>query len=108
MPTEYAPRPTLDQEAVRSHFRIALHNRTPAAMWAALADIPVLLAELDRALSLATEARTEFANLLAAARAATAAGAEYGEASECLYFLRDELAAHEPITAEEIDEWSWR
>jgi hypothetical protein len=108
MPTEYAPRPTLDQEAVRSHFRTALRYRTPAAMWAALADIPVLLAELDRALSLATEARTDFANLLAAARAAEAAGAEYGEESESLYLVRDELAAHEAITAEEIDEWSWR
>jgi hypothetical protein len=108
MPTEYAPRPTLDQEAVRSHFRTALRYRTPAAIWAALADIPVLLAELDRTLSLATEARTEFANLLAAARAAEAEGAEYGEESESLYLLRDELAAHAPITSEEIDEWSWR
>ena len=104
MPTEYAPRPTLDQEAVRSHFRTALHYRTPAAMWAALADIPVLLAELDRALTLATEARTEFANLLAAARAALAAEDE----SESLYLLRDEVATHAPIAAEEIDEWSWR
>ena len=108
MPINYAPQPTLDQEAVRSHFRTALRYRTPAAMWAALADIPVLLAELDRALLLATEARTEFANLLAAARAADAAGAEYGEESESLYLLRDELGAHAPITAEEIDEWSWR
>ena len=108
MPTEYAPRPTLDEEAVRSHFCTALRYRTPAAMWAALVDIPVLLAELDRALLLTTEARTEFANRLAAARAAEAAGAEYGEESESLYLLRDELATHEPITAEEIDEWSWR
>jgi hypothetical protein len=108
MPNQYAPRPTLDQEAVRSHFRTALRYRTPAAMWTALADIPILLAELDRALSLATEARTEFANLLAAARAAEAAGSEYGDESESVYLLRDELAAHEPITAEEIDEWSWR
>ena len=106
MTTEYAPRPTLDQEAVRSHFRIALRSRTPAAMWAVIADIPVLLAELDRALMLATEARTEFANLLAAARAALAATADGDE--DALYLLRDELAAHEPITAEEIDEWSWR
>jgi hypothetical protein len=77
-------------------------------LWAALADLPVQLAELDRALLLATEARTEFANLLAAARAADAAAGEYGDESESLYLLRDELAAHAPITAEEIDEWSWR
>jgi hypothetical protein len=106
MTNEYAPRPTLDQEAVRSHFRNALRYRTPAAMWAAIADVPVLLAELDRALMLATEARTEFANLLAAARAAVAAGGS-GE-TDPLYLLRDELTAHEPISAEEIDEWSWR
>lgn len=108
MPTEYTPRPTLDQEAVRSHFRTALRYRTPAAMWAALTDIPVLLAELDRALSLATEARTGYANLLAAARAAESVGTEYGEESESMYLLRDELAAHGSVTAEEIDEWSWR
>ena len=108
MPTEYAPRPTLDQEAVRSHFRTAPRYRTPAPMWAALPDIAVLLAGLDRALSLATYARTEFGNLLAAAGAAEAAGTESGEESEALYLLRDELAAHAPITAKEIDEWSWR
>lgn len=106
MTTEYAPRPTLDQEAVRRHFRTALRYRTPAATWAAIADIPVLLAELDRALSLATEARTQFANLLAAARAAVAA--EDGGEDESLYLLRDELAAHDAtVPPEEFGEWSW-
>lgn len=105
MTTEYAPRPTLDQEAVRNHFRTALRHRTPAAMWAAIADIPVLLAELGRALSLSTEARTQFANLLAAARAAVAA--EDGGEPESLYLLRDELAVHDAVTPEEIDEWTW-
>ena len=106
MTTPYAPRPTLDQEAVRHHFRTALRYRTPAAMWASIADVPVLLAELERALTLATESRTQFANLLAAARAAVAA--EDGGETESLYLLRDELVAHEAIAPEEIDEWSWR
>lgn len=105
MTTPYAPRPTLDREAVRSHFRTALRHRTPAATRAALADIPVLLAELERALSLATQARAQFANLLAAARTALAAE-DSGEA-EPLYLLRDEVAAHEPVPAEDIDDWGW-
>ena len=94
-----APRPTLDQEAVRHHFRNALRYRTPAAMWAAIADVPVLLAELDRALMLATEARTEFADLLAACRASIAAGTD--NEIDPLYLLRDEVAQHEPFEAEE-------
>jgi len=69
MTTPYGPRPTLDLEAVRTHFRNALRYRTPTAMWTALADIPVLLVELERVLDLLTRARTEFANVLAAARA---------------------------------------
>ena len=106
MTNEYAPRPTLDQEAVSTHFRTALRYRTPTAMWTAIADIPVLLAELDRALRLATEARAEFANLLAAARATLAA--DPVNETEVLYLLRDEVDAHGPITPEEIDEWSWQ
>ena len=99
----YAPRPTLSQEAVRLHFRNALRYRTPAAMWAAIADVPVLLAELDRALMLATEARTECANLLAACRASLAAAGE--NEIDPLYLLRDEVAQHEPLTPEELGDW---
>jgi len=73
MKNQQAPLPTLDQEAVRTHFRTALRYRTPIAMWTSIADIPVLLAELDRALTLLTRARTDTANLLAAARATLAA-----------------------------------
>ena len=103
MTTRNAPRPTLDQEAVRLHFRNALRYRTPAAMWAAIADVPVLLAELDRALMLATEARTECANLLAACRASLAA-AEDNEIDP-LDLLRDEVAQQEPLVPEELDDW---
>ena len=90
-----APLPTLDQEAVRTHFRTALRYRTPIAMWTAIADIPVLLAELDRALTLLTRARTDTANLLAAARA-TLAALDDNEADPLMY-LRDEVAVHWPV-----------
>lgn len=96
MTTPYAPRPTLDLEAVRTHFRNALRYRTPTALWTALADIPVLLVELERVLDLLTRARTEFANVLAAARA-TLAAAE--SETDPLMYLRDEVAEHAPLAA---------
>ena len=86
------PRPTIDQEAVRHHFHAAIRTRTPAAVWAALADIPVLLAEVARLALLLTWARLHFANLLAAARASLAAHHD-GE-PDPLSYLRDEVAEH--------------
>ncbi|MEY9887501.1 hypothetical protein ABIA31_001130 [Catenulispora sp. MAP5-51] len=94
MNNQQAPLPTLDQEAVRTHFRTALRYRTPTAMWTAIADIPVLLAELDRALTLLTCARTDTANLLAAGRA-TLAALDDNEPDPLVY-LRDEVAEHQP------------
>ena len=96
MTNPYAPRPTLDLEAVRNHFRKALRYRTPTAMWTAIADIPVLLAEIERVLDLLTRARTEFANLLAAARATLAALDE--RETDPLSYLRDEVDAHRPAS----------
>lgn len=93
--TSNAPRPTLDKEAVAHHFTTALRRRTPAALWTALMDIPVLLAEHRRLASLLTTARTDFANLLAAARA-TMHAQEDGE-PDPLSYLRDEVAAHNPL-----------
>lgn len=58
-------------------------------------DVPVLLAEITRLTSLLTEARTEYANVLAAARA-TLHAQDDGE-SDPLSYLRDEVAAHSPI-----------
>jgi hypothetical protein len=92
--TPKAPRPTLDEEAVWHHLRTALDRRTPLAIWTAIADIPVLLAELDRVGTLLTAARTEFANLLAAARA-TLAAANDGELDP-LSYLRDQVTTHDP------------
>src|SRR5437764_14874123 len=90
----HAPRPTLDQEAVWTHLRAALDRRTPLTVWTAIADIPVLLAELARLARLLTWARTEFANLLAAAHATLAAQRD-GE-PDPLSYLRDQVAAHAP------------
>ena len=102
MTTPYAPRPTLDLEAVRTHFRNALRYRTPTALWTALADIPVLLVELERVLDLLTHARTEFANVLAAARATLAAVAE--SETDPLAYLRDEVVEHAPLTATDSED----
>jgi len=63
-------------------------------MWTAIADIPVLLAELDRALTLLTHARTDTANLLAAARATL--NADGDSEPDPLIYLRDEVAVHRP------------
>lgn len=93
--TSNAPRPTLDKEAVSHHLSTAMRRRTPAALWTALMDIPVLLAEHQRLSSLLTVARTEFANLLAAARA-TIHAEDDGE-PDPLSYLRDEIGAHDPV-----------
>lgn len=97
--TNNAPRPTLDKEAVSHHFAIATRRRTPAALWTALMDIPVLLAETKRLATLLTAARAEFANLLAAAHA-TLRAQDDGE-PDPLSYLRDEVAAHDPIARDE-------
>lgn len=91
--TPNVPRPVLDQEAVWNHLRTALDARTPLAIWTALGDVPVLLAEVERLGQLLTWTRTEFANLLAAAQATLAADHD-GEADP-LFYIRDEVAAHQ-------------
>jgi hypothetical protein len=95
--TDTAPRPTLDKEAVSHHLATAVRRRTPTALWTALMDIPVLLAEHGRLSSLLTEARVDAANLLAAGRATLHAQRD-GE-PDPLSYLRDEVAAHEPTDA---------
>jgi hypothetical protein len=95
------PRPSINQEAVRDHFHTALRRRTPVAIWTALADIPVLLAEVARLALLLTWTRLNLANLLAAARATLAAQRD-GEADPFAY-LRDEVADHDPLPAPTSD-----
>lgn len=93
------PRPTLDEEAVWTHLRAAANTRTKLAVWTALGDVPVLLAELDRLRTLLSDTRTEFANLLAAARATLAA--HHDAEPDPLYYLRDEVAAQQPPPRDE-------
>lgn len=88
----HAPIPTVNLEAVRTHFRTAMRYQTPTATWTAIADIPVLLVELERVLTLLSRSRTEFANLLAASRATLAADVD--DESDPLTYLRDEVAAY--------------
>lgn len=90
-----SPRPTLDKEAIRLHFHAALRRRTPTAMWTAITDIPLLLADIDRLTSLLSWTRTEFANLLAAAQATLAAHRD--DEPDPLSYLRDGVATHRPM-----------
>ncbi|GAB7040212.1 MULTISPECIES: hypothetical protein [Catenuloplanes] len=80
-------------EDVSIRLRAALASSPPPAALAALADIPLLLAEAHRLSATARLARMELANLRAAARATLAAHHD-GEADPLAY-LRDELDATE-------------
>lgn len=88
----HTQRPAVDLDVVRTHHRVAMQSRTAVALWVAVADIPVLLAEIDRTRSMLAFSRAKYADLLAAARATLAADRD-GE-SEPLLYLRDELDAH--------------
>jgi len=93
--THHAPRPSVDLDAVAAHHHIAEETRTPLTLWIAVADIPVLIAEVHRGRSLLTYVRADYADLLAAAQATLAADSD-GE-TDPLWYLRDELTAqHEP------------
>jgi hypothetical protein len=94
------PYSLVNLEAVRNHFHQACQSRTPVRLWHAVADIPVLLAELSRLRSLLALVRATHANLLAAARA-TIAAARDGEADP-MYYLRDELDAHDQLPPDHL------
>jgi hypothetical protein len=91
-----APRPILDLDAVRAHHTHAGDTVDLDALWTALADVPVLLAEIERLRSLLSLARAAHANLLAAARAAVAA--DHDGEHDPLWYVRDELAARAQLT----------
>jgi hypothetical protein len=95
-----APRPPLDLDAVRAHLHEARAARVPSVLWVVVADVPLLLAEIDRLRSLLALARAQHANLLAAARATLAADRD-GEADPLLY-VRDELAEHGQLAARHL------
>ena len=87
------PRPTINQEAVLSHLHAARLRPTPVAIWTAVADIPVLLAEIDRLARLLSRTRWDFADLLAAARATLAA--DHDGEPDPLTYLRDAVTEHQ-------------
>ncbi|MCI0687525.1 MAG: hypothetical protein L0Y54_09855 [Sporichthyaceae bacterium] len=64
-------------------------------LWVVAADVPVLLAEIERSQRLLRIARRRLADLLAATRAALAAATE-GDLDP-LSFLLDELDARDPL-----------
>ncbi|MDG4824907.1 hypothetical protein O7635_23915 [Asanoa sp. WMMD1127] len=88
------PRTTVNRTVITRHLEAAIARRTPIAVRTALADIPVMLAELRRLATLLAWTRTELANVLAAGRATLAA--EHEGESDPLSYLRDELAQHDP------------
>jgi hypothetical protein len=92
----HIPRPTIDQEAVLTHLLTAQLRPTPVAIWTALADIRVLLAEVDRLTRLLSRTRWDFADLLAAARATLAA--DHDGEPDPLAYLRDAVAEHRAWT----------
>lgn len=89
----HIPRPTIDREAILTHLHAAQHRLTPVAIWTAIADIPVMLAEIHRLYAL-SRARWDLADLLAAARATL--GAERDGEDNPLAYLRDEVSTHRP------------
>jgi hypothetical protein len=89
----HAPRPTVDSEAISAHLNAAYQRLTPVALWTAIADIPVMLTELERLSRLLTHARRDLADLLAAGRATLSADRD-GEADPLAY-LRDAVAEHQ-------------
>ncbi|MCU7727702.1 hypothetical protein ODJ79_28620 [Actinoplanes sp. KI2] len=88
----HIPRPTVDQEAVLAHLHAARLKHTPVAIWTAVDDIPVLLAEIERLARLLSRTRWDFADLLAAARATVAA--DHDGEPEPLTYLGDAVAEH--------------
>ncbi len=88
------PRPTLDQKAVQAHLNAVRTRPTPVNIWTALADIPVMLVELDRLTGLLSRTRWNFADLLAAAQATLAA--DHDGKRDPLAYLRDAVAEYQP------------
>ncbi len=83
--------PVLDEETIWKHLKTALNSRTGLDIWTAVADLPLVLTEVERLRRLLAWTRIEHANLLAAAQATLAAQADGEE--DPLYYVRDEVAA---------------
>ncbi len=98
------PAVRIDEAAIKGRIRAALTEGTVDAFLDSVADIYQLMADIKEIRWRERTTRFEFAELLAAARAAfadTAAGAADDKALE----LRALLDLHREITAEELDAW---
>jgi hypothetical protein len=87
--------PVVNEEAIWTHLHTALATSAPLDIWTAVADLPVLLAEVERLRRLIVWTRLQHANLLAAAQATLTAQSDGEE--EPLYYLRDEVAAQRDL-----------
>jgi len=98
------PGPLLDLDAIRARLRLATHQLLTDAVLDSLVDIPGLLAEIRRLMRIEECTRREFAELLAAARAALPA--LEGIHTDQAVSLRVVVGLHHEITPQELDLWS--
>ena len=101
------PELSIDARAIRARIRTALTERTAEAYLESVTDIYALLAGVENVLRRERLNRFEFADLLAAARAALDGpdwSAKSG-ASDTLLDLRVIAGLHDAITAAELDAW---
>ena len=93
------PRLQVNLSVVRGHYADATRRLAPRARryshYAAIRDIPALVAEIERLWTLVCDASQRDADLRAAALACIAAS-EAGE-PDPLFYLRDELHARRPL-----------
>jgi hypothetical protein len=102
------PRLRIDRTAIQKRYTDCVHGPTNGfrtALVRSVADVPVLLFEVDRLWLLLVAARRRYANLVAAGRATLAAHAD-GEADP-LSYLRDELPPN-PGTGPAAGRWGRR
>lgn len=85
-------RPVLDPKEVRTRHQSATQTGAPAVLRSALADIPALLAEIDRLHAAHALTRARYGNLLAAARATLAA--DHDSEADPLAYPSDAVGEH--------------
>jgi hypothetical protein len=93
----HLPRLQVNLSIVRGHYAEAMRQGLRVrgyTAYAAIRDIPALVAEVERLWNLACDTQKRYADLRAAALACIAAS-DAGE-PDPLFYLRDELHAHQP------------
>jgi hypothetical protein len=94
----------LDLDAVRARLGLTMHQPLTETVLDSLVDIPGLLAEIGQLLRTEESTRREFAELLAAVRAALPA--LDGDHTYQAMTLRTVVGLHLEITSEELRQWS--